>query len=202
MGFDLVQRLECVPARPFVELPYEARAAVVRSHHERGVGGYRDGSYGTFPVGYELIATRVRCEIPHPYVSVLVPRNYLTLVRMEDGRVESCLARVGTLKPRSLTHVPDFERAILRPCEHPLSVFLKPDRSDISRMAREVSHRHGYVLHDIEQPRVTIPHRGEILLVRSDCQLVYLRVRESKRPVALSRRRLPEFNGVVVARRT
>jgi hypothetical protein len=83
----------------FREAPHVARALVISSHDQAPIVHNCERADGGVHLGNQLAAARVGIEIPHPDVAILVARNELGLVRVEDDRVHGCAALVLALAP-------------------------------------------------------------------------------------------------------
>lgn len=137
----------------------------------------------------------VLSQIPDTNTSTTVARDDLALVWMNDNILDWATMRVATLNGTS-TSLPDFDSAILRACNHPFSLTVERNTSDISSMAFEGEKwvRVGGL--DIIQLDSMMTSGGQELLVRRDRETIDLRVRVLNSARADTRQSLPEADDV------
>lgn len=83
MRSQLVQWLKvCGEGGPSHHAPHIARANIVGRHNKAPIQGYSDASDSCPHLWHKLTAACIRCEVPHPNVSVLIAyKQHAALVR-------------------------------------------------------------------------------------------------------------------------
>lgn len=76
----------------------------------------------------------ILCQIPDPNASSAITADDLALVWMDNNIVDSASMRVTALDSTT-SCLPDLDCAILRACDHPFSLAMECDTSDVSRVA-------------------------------------------------------------------
>lgn len=92
----------------------------------------------------------VLCQIPDPNTSSTVTADDLALVWVDNHIVDGASMRVAALNSTA-SRLPNLDSAILRACDHPFSLAMECDTSDVSRVTFKGEKRVGVRRLDIVQ---------------------------------------------------